>query len=144
MKCATRSHASDSITVERRALSPPDVRRDCDGGLRARRSTGAARAVAECFRGSLQRMPNGSRTWLTLTAVLVVAPVGAVVVIGALLLFGVTPHFVFMPGFFVKSGLERFGLHPPKPVAVISTAVAWWVVVLAVWLGVRRLWNRDA
>jgi len=39
------------------------------------------------------------RNVLALVALLLVAPVGAAVVIAALLLFGVKPDLVFLPGF---------------------------------------------
>ena len=88
------------------------------------------------------RMVVRSRV-LALVALLVVAPIGAAVVISALLLFGVKPHFVFLPGFFVKARLDAFGLHVPNGVAVMSTVVVWWVIIVSVWLALRRLWRSD-
>ncbi len=83
-----------------------------------------------------------ARTVLALVALLVVAPVGSAVVITALLLFGVKPHLVFLPGFFVKSRLEAFGLHVPNAVAIMSTVVLWWAIIVSVWLALRRLLRR--
>lgn len=91
-----------------------------------------------------ERMAVAPRPLLALVALLVVAPVGAAVVIAALLLFGVTPHFVFLPGFFVKARLEAFGLHVANAVAVMSTVVFWWAIIVAVWLALRRLLRRPA
>jgi hypothetical protein len=85
-----------------------------------------------------------SHTVLGLVALLVVAPVGAAVVIAALLLFGVTPHWVFLPGFFVKSTLAALGLHVPNAVAVLTTVAVWWAIIVLVWLTVRRLLRRPA
>lgn len=87
-------------------------------------------------------MAGGVRPWLALVALLVVAPIGAVVIISALLLLGVDPHAVFLPGFFVKSRLDALGLHAPNRVAVLSTAFGWWVIIVSVWLAVRWLLRR--
>jgi hypothetical protein len=70
--------------------------------------------------------------------ILVVAPIGAVVVISALLLFGVKPPIVFAPGRAVKALLEACGLHPANRVAVVSTAIAWWAVIVAAGLAITR------
>lgn len=88
-------------------------------------------------------MAAGSRT-LTAIALLVVAPIGAAVVISVLLLFGVTPHLVFLPGFAVRSKLAALGFHAPNAVGVLVTLVAWWTVIVIVWLIVRRMWRRPA
>ena len=69
---------------------------------------------------------------LGLIAVFVLAPVLAFVIMTALLLFGVSPQFVFLPGFFLKA---RF--HFPNFVAVLSSGIAWWLVVVAVWVALR-------
>jgi uncharacterized membrane protein YhaH (DUF805 family) len=66
--------------------------------------------------------------------VLVVAPIGAVVVVMALLLFGATPHTVFAPGF----ALKRM-LHAPNGIGVAATVGMWWLVIVAVGLTVSRL-----
>ena len=65
---------------------------------------------------------------------LVLAPVGAAVVVAALLLFGVTPHTVFAPGFAVKGFLQARGVHAPNAVGVLSTVGVWWAVIAAVGL----------
>ena len=84
------------------------------------------------------------RALLALVALLVLAPTLAVVIISALLLFGVDPHLVFLPGHVVKSRLEAVGFHSPNWVGVLSTVVVWWGIVLLVWLAVRRVWRRAA
>jgi hypothetical protein len=85
--------------------------------------------------------PNGSRTVLGLVALLVVAPIAAVVIIATLLLLGVSPHLVFLPGLFVKSRLEGFGFHVPHAVGVLTTVFIWWAIVVSLWLGLRRLFH---
>ena len=81
---------------------------------------------------------------LTVLALFVVAPIGAAVVISALLLFGVTPHLVFLPGFFVRAKMEALGLHAPNAVGVLTTVVCWWVIIVLVWLAARRVLRRAA
>jgi len=81
---------------------------------------------------------------LTVLALFVVAPIGAAVVISALLLFGVTPHFVFLPGFFVRAKMEALGFHAPNAVGVLTTVVFWWVIIVLIWLAVRRVLRRAA
>ncbi|MGA8808596.1 MAG: hypothetical protein WB973_12025 [Thermoanaerobaculia bacterium] len=78
---------------------------------------------------------------LTAIALLVIAPVAAAVLISILLLFGVTPHLVFLPGFAVRSELAALGVHAPNAVGVLVTFVAWWAIVVIVWVGVRRMWR---
>jgi hypothetical protein len=85
-------------------------------------------------------MVAGSRT-LTAIALLVVAPVGAAVIISVLLLFGVTPHLVFLPGFAVRAKLAALGIHAPNAVGVLVTLVVWWAIIVMVWLAVRRMWT---
>ncbi|HEV7484761.1 MAG TPA: hypothetical protein VGQ65_03695 [Thermoanaerobaculia bacterium] len=85
-------------------------------------------------------MAVGSRT-LTAIALLVVAPIGAAVLVSVLLLFGVTPHLVFLPGFAVRSKLAALGFHAPNAVGVLVTVVVWWLIIVVVWLAVRRLWR---
>jgi len=65
----------------------------------------------------------------------VLAPIGAAVFVAALLLFGVKPHYVFAPGFFVKSLL-----HAPNAVGVIVTVGLWWAIfaALGLWWERRR------
>lgn len=80
-----------------------------------------------------------ARAVLALVGVFLLAPALAAVMIGVLLLFGVDPHLVFLPGHLVKSGLEVLGIRAPNPVGVLSTVVCWWAIVLAVWLALRRV-----
>ena len=87
-------------------------------------------------------MAVGSPAVLRVVALLVVAPIGAVVIISALLLFGVEPHLVFLPGFVVKARLEAFGFHVANRVAVLTTVASWWGIIVAVWLTLRRLLRR--
>ena len=84
-------------------------------------------------------MVVGSRAVLAAVALLLVAPVGAAVIISTLLLFGVDPHLVFLPGFVVKSRVEAFGFHLANGVGVLSTVVFWWAIIVSVWLALRRL-----
>ena len=70
----------------------------------------------------------------------VLAPVGAVVLVSAMLLLGMKPHSVFAPGWAVKSFLETRGLHPPNAVGVASTVILWWAVIAA--LGLVWEWWR--
>jgi len=81
---------------------------------------------------------------LTLVALFVVAPIGAAVVISVLLLFGATPHVVFLPGFVVRAKLAALGFHTPNAVGVLVTLIAWWVIFVIVWVVVRRVWRRRA
>lgn len=67
--------------------------------------------------------------------IFVLAPIGAVVAVCAMLLFGVKPHTVFAVGFAIKS---VFGPHVPNAVAVIGTVAAWWVAIVIVGL----MWER--
>jgi hypothetical protein len=69
---------------------------------------------------------------------LILAPIGAAVMVGALLLFGVTPRVVFAPGFAVKSFLELCGLHVANRVGVASTVALWWAVFVAIGLTWER------
>jgi hypothetical protein len=63
----------------------------------------------------------------------VLAPIGAAVIVGALLLLGVDPRRVFYIGFAVKSWL-----HAPNAVGVLTTVFFWWVVIVALGL----VWER--
>ncbi len=83
-----------------------------------------------------------SPTVMRVVALFVVAPIGAAVVISALLLFGVTPHLVFLPGFFVRARLDALGLHAPNAVGVLTTVVFWWAIIVLVWLAARRVLRR--
>ena len=88
-------------------------------------------------------MAQGSPV-LRVVALFVVAPIGAAVMISALLLFGVTPHLVFLPGFFVRAKMEALGFHAPNAVGVLTTVVFWWVIIVLVWLAARRVLRRAA
>ena len=79
---------------------------------------------------------------LSLIALLIVAPIGAAVVISALLLLGVQPHTVFLFGFFVKGKMAALGFHAPKAVGVLATAALWWAIIVLVWLTLRKLVRR--
>ena len=68
----------------------------------------------------------------------VLAPLGAVVVLSALLLFHVPPQLVFAPGRGVRWVLEACGFHPANRVAVASTGAFVWAVIAAAGL----LWDR--
>jgi hypothetical protein len=83
-------------------------------------------------------MPARSHPLFLWVFLLILAPLAAVVVISALMLFGVPPQLVFAPGRAVKSLLELSGLHIANRVAVISTAAAWWIV----FAGIGSAWER--
>jgi hypothetical protein len=87
-------------------------------------------------------MPVESRRLFAVIALFVIAPIGSAVVISALLLFGVTPHLVFLPGFAVRAKLAALGVHAPNAVGVLVTLVVWWAIIVIVWLGARRVWTR--
>lgn len=74
-----------------------------------------------------------------LVGLLLLAPILAAVLITTLLLLGVEPHLVFLPGHLVKSGLTKVGLPAPNQVGVLSTVVLWWTIVVLVWLTLRRV-----
>lgn len=79
-------------------------------------------------------MPSPSHRAFFWIYILVLAPIGAVVVVAVLLLFGVPPHTVFAPGFAVKSIL-----HAPKSVGVLATLGMWWAIFAAAgWAWERR------
>lgn len=84
-------------------------------------------------------MPAHPRRRLYLAIFLVVlAPIGAAVVVSVLLLFGVPAHSVFAPGWAVKSGLEACGLQVANRVAVASTVAFYWAIIATAGL----LWDR--
>ena len=72
--------------------------------------------------------------------VVVVAPLGAVVLVTALLLFGLHPRSVFAPGWELKSFLESLGIHAPNAVGVATTVGLWWLVIVAA--GLVWEWHR--
>ena len=63
----------------------------------------------------------------------------AVVIIAVLLLFGVPPRLVFMPGFVVKSWLTSFGVHVPNAVGVLTTVAVFWAIIVGIRFAVARL-----
>ena len=63
--------------------------------------------------------------------IFVLAPIGAVVAVCAMLLFGVKPHSVFAVGFAIKSML---GPHAPNAVGVAGTVAIWWALIVIVGL----------
>lgn len=75
-------------------------------------------------------------------ALFVIAPIGSAVIISVLLLFGVTPHLVFLPGLAVKAKLAALGIHAPNAIGVLVTLVVWWALIVIVWLAARRVWRR--
>jgi predicted cobalt transporter CbtA len=81
---------------------------------------------------------------LTLVALFVIAPIGAPVVMSVLLLFGVTPHLVFLPGFAVRSKLAALGVRAQNAVGVLVTVAVWWAIIMIVWVIVRRFVRRPA
>ena len=88
----------------------------------------------------LQSLRMATRKDLVYLAIFlfILAPIGAVVLITAQLLFGIPPPVVFAPGRAVKSLLELCGLHPANRVAVASTGVFWWTLIA----GVGLAWER--
>jgi len=75
---------------------------------------------------------------------LVLAPLGAAVIVGTLLLLGVSPPAVFAPGRAVKSFLELCGFQVANRVAVASTVFSWWALFVAVGLAWERRRRRSA
>lgn len=70
--------------------------------------------------------------------VFILAPVGAVVIVAALLLFGVRPHTVCLAGHPLKSVLSALGVHTPNFVGVLLTVLLWWALIAAV----GAVWER--
>jgi hypothetical protein len=83
-------------------------------------------------------MATRDRPVYRLIFLVVLAPIGAAVIVGALLLFGVSPHGVFLPGFLVKSWLKDLGFHAPNAVGVLTTVFLWWVVIVVIGM----VWER--
>ena len=55
---------------------------------------------------------------------IVIAPAATIVIISALLLFGVRPSLVFAPGLAMRALI-----HGPRAVAVAGTAFVYWLVL---------------
>jgi hypothetical protein len=87
-------------------------------------------------------MVDRARRALGLVALLVLAPLLAAVLIAMLLLVGVEPHSVFLPGHFVKARFEAVGVHAPNAVGVLTTVAVWWAIIVSAWLVLRLLWRR--
>ena len=68
--------------------------------------------------------------------VFILAPIGAVVAICAMLLFGVKPAVVFAPGFAIRAVVG----HAAKAVGVIGTVAVWWAAIVMVGL----IWETGA
>jgi hypothetical protein len=83
-------------------------------------------------------LANNERPLYRVIFVCVLAPVAAAVVVSVLLLFGVSPHFVFFAGFAVRSWLKSIGAPAPNAVGVLATVFVWWLVIVAIGL----LWDR--
>lgn len=75
---------------------------------------------------------------------LVLAPIGAAVLIAVLLLFGVQPRLVFLPGHALKSVLLSMGVTAPNAVGVLFTVFVWWMVIAAIGLAWERSRRRGA
>jgi hypothetical protein len=73
---------------------------------------------------------------------MVLAPLAAVIVVSALLLFGVHPQTVFAPGRFVKSFFDARGFHVPRGVAVAGTVFLWWALFAALGFAWERVHAR--
>jgi hypothetical protein len=80
-----------------------------------------------------------TRRTYDLLFLLVVAPIGAMVLIVALMAFGVPPRLVFAPGFAVIALLHRAGLPAPRPLGVLATGAAWWLLVVIAGFASTRL-----
>jgi hypothetical protein len=70
--------------------------------------------------------------------VAVAAPLGAVVVVAVLLLFGMNPRSVFALGWAVKGCLESLGIHAPNAVGVVTTVGSWWLLFVVAGLAWER------
>lgn len=115
--------------------------------LRLRLQFNALRSVAHRARaaglGRAKRIMNNPVTRRSHPAflaifVFVLAPVGAAVVVSAMLLFGLHPRVVFAPGWAVKSLFEHAGIHAPNAIGVASTVGLWWVLFVVAGLAWER------
>ena len=73
---------------------------------------------------------------------LVLAPLLAAVIIGALLLFGVPPRLVFLPGRLVMSILGSLGVRVPNRVGVLATVLACWAIIVGARLALAKVRTR--
>ena len=85
---------------------------------------------------------NRDRPIYRLIFLIVLAPVGAAVIVLALLLFGAEPRVVFIVGHAVKSGLMSLGVQAPNWVGVLSTVFLWWLVIVVIGLAWERARQR--
>ena len=69
---------------------------------------------------------------------LVVAPIGAAVIISVLMLFGVSPQVVFTPGRVLVSTFAHAGIKVPRPFGVLATVAFFWAIIVALVL----VWDR--
>ena len=87
---------------------------------------------------------RSNRAFLAIFLV-VLAPVGAAVLVTTALLLGVEPRLVFAPGRAIKSLIELCGFHVANRVAVAGTVICWWAIFAALGLAwERRRWRRAA
>lgn len=84
-------------------------------------------------------MPRRDRLYLAIY-IFVLAPIGAVVAVAAMLLFGVKPQRVFAVGLALKS---MVGPHTPNAVGVVGTVAIWWVAIVIVGLIWERFRHRN-
>lgn len=73
-----------------------------------------------------------TRAYIRMIAFVALTGVLAVVIIATLLLLGVAPRVVFMPGFAIKSWCEHLGMHVPNRVGVISTVLLLWAAIIGI------------
>ena len=89
--------------------------------------------------------PSRADTAFFAIFLVVLAPIGATVLVAALLLLGVEPRIVFAPGRAIRSLLELCGFHVANRVAVAGTVASCWAVFAALGLAwERRRRRRDA
>ena len=72
-------------------------------------------------------------------AIFVIAPIAAAALIAILLLIGVSPHLVFLPGHELIAALKSLGLHAHNRVGVLFTVFCWWAVIVAIGWAVSKL-----
>lgn len=87
-------------------------------------------------------MVNRDRPLYRVIFLVVLAPIGAVVIIATLLLFGAEPRKVFIGGHLVNSGLMHLGVHAPNAVGVLVTVFLWWLVIAVIGLAWERARRR--